>query len=123
MLLLKLEVHRMRKIMTLVNCPVSCDGTWQKRGFSSQNGCVSVISIDTGKVLDLEAMSKASKQCQLHSHLDKDSGEYQLWRADHNNCTANFQGPAPAMEPEGTERIFRRSVETQTEIFRTLWIW
>ena len=35
----------------IVNCPVSCDGTWQKRGFSSQNGCVAVISFDTGKVL------------------------------------------------------------------------
>ena len=43
----------------IVNCPVSCDGTWQKRGFSSPNGCVSVISIDTGRVLDLEAMSKS----------------------------------------------------------------
>ena len=71
-----------------------------------------VISIDIGKVLDVEAMSKACKQCQLHSHLDKDSVEYQLWRADHNNCTANFQGSAQAMGPEGTERIFRCSVET-----------
>ena len=40
----------------IVNCPGSCDGTWQKRGFSSQNGCVAVISIDTGKGLDVEAM-------------------------------------------------------------------
>ena len=72
----------------IVNCPGSCDGTWQKRGFSSQNGCVAVISIDTGKGLDVEAMSKSCKQCQLHSHLDKDSVEYQLWRADHNHCTA-----------------------------------
>ena len=23
-----------------VNCAVSCDGTWQKRGFSSRTGCV-----------------------------------------------------------------------------------
>ena len=23
-----------------VNCGVSCDGTWQKRGFSSRTGCV-----------------------------------------------------------------------------------
>ena len=96
----------------IVNCPVSSDGTWQKRGFSSQNGCVAVISTDTGKVLDVENMSKSCKQCQLHSHLDKDSVEYQLWRADHDHCTANFQGSAPAMGPEGTERIFRRSIET-----------
>ena len=29
----------------LVNCGVSCDGTWRKRGYSSQNGCVIVMSI------------------------------------------------------------------------------
>lgn len=50
-----------------VNCGVSCDGTWQKGGFSSRNGCVTVISIDTGKV-DVEALSQACKQCELHEH-------------------------------------------------------
>ena len=112
MLLLKLEVHRKLKIMTLsiVLCHVMALG--RSVDFPGKNGCVAVISIDTGKVLDVEAMSKSCKQCQLHSHLDKDSVEYQLWRADHNHCTANFQGSAPAMEPEGTERIFRRSIET-----------
>ena len=90
---------------------MSCDGTWQKRGFSSRNGCVTVISIDTGKVLDVEAFSQACKQCELHEHLDKNSEEYQRWRADHTTCKANFKGSAPAMEPEGVDRIFKRSVE------------
>lgn len=66
-----------------VNCGVSCDGAWQKRGFSSKNGCVTVISIDTGKVIDLETLSQACKQCELHEHLDKNSEEYQRWKADH----------------------------------------
>ena len=48
----------------------------------------------------------------LHSNLDKDSEAYCLWRADHNNCKANFKGSAPAMEPEGTEQMFKGSVET-----------
>ncbi|GFY33599.1 uncharacterized protein TNCV_4591611 [Trichonephila clavipes] len=30
-------------------CGVSVDGTWQRRGHMSLNGCVSVISFDTGK--------------------------------------------------------------------------
>ena len=94
-----------------IDCGVSCDGTWQKRGFSSRNGCVTAISIDTGKVLDVEALSQACKQCELHEHLDKNNEEYQRWRADHNVCKANFKGSAPAMEPEGVDRIFRRSVE------------
>ena len=96
----------------LVNCGVSCDGTWQKREYSSQNGCVIVMSIDTGKVLDAEPLTKVCKKCQLHSHLDKDSEEYNRWRAEHNNCTANYKGSAPAMESEGADRIFRRSVAT-----------
>ena len=57
----------------IVNRGISCDGTWKKRGYSSQNGCVIVMSIDSGKVLDAEPLSKVCKQCQLHSHLDKDS--------------------------------------------------
>ena len=96
----------------VISCPVSCDGTWQRRGFSSLNGCVMIMSIDTGKVLDTEALSRCCKQCQQHSHLDKESEEYRLWKADHTNCKANFKGSAPAMEPEGAERMFRRSVET-----------
>ena len=70
------------------------------------------MSIDTGKVLDTEASSRCCKQCQQHSHLDKESEEYRLWKADHTNWKANFKGSAPAMEPEGAERMFRRSVET-----------
>ena len=35
---------------------VSCDGTWQKRGFSSLHGWVTVISMETGKVLDIEPL-------------------------------------------------------------------
>ena len=44
-----------------VDCGISCDGTWQKRGFSSRNGCVTAICVDTGKVLDVEALSQACK--------------------------------------------------------------
>ena len=34
-------------------CRVSIDGTWQKRGYSSHNGVVTVISLDTQKGLDV----------------------------------------------------------------------
>ena len=62
--------------------------------------------------LDAEPLTKVCKKCQLHSHLDKDSEEYHRWRAEHNNCKANYKGSAPAMESEGADRIFRRSVAT-----------
>ncbi|GFV02538.1 uncharacterized protein TNCV_5017061 [Trichonephila clavipes] len=37
---------------------VAVDGSWQKRGFSSKNGLVTVTSVDTGKVIDVEVFSK-----------------------------------------------------------------
>ena len=40
-----------------IDIGLSVDSTWQRRGFSSNNGVVTAISIDTGKV-DGEIMSK-----------------------------------------------------------------
>lgn len=37
---------------------ISCDGTWQKRGFTSLYGAVFVIAHETGKVVDYTVMSK-----------------------------------------------------------------
>lgn len=79
--------------------------------FSSRNGCVTAISIDTGKVLGIEALSQACRQCGLHEHLERNSDEYQRWREDCTVCKANFKGPAPAIEPEGVNRIFSQFVE------------
>ena len=39
-------------------CGVLCDGTWQKRGHSSMNGCVTALSMDTGKCLDVEVLTR-----------------------------------------------------------------
>ena len=75
------------------------------------NGCVAAISIDTGSMLDVEPMSRFCKECQVHDKLDKASAAYQKWKAEHSNCKADLKGFAPAMEPEGADRIFKRSVE------------
>lgn len=52
-----------------VNCGVSCDGTWQKRGFSSRNGCVTVISIDTGKVVGREILEMGLYDAVAHFNM------------------------------------------------------
>ena len=52
-----------------IDVGVSVDGTWQRRGFSSNNGVVTAISIDTGKVVDVEIMSKICKGCKQKEHL------------------------------------------------------
>ena len=94
-----------------MNCGASYDGTWQKRGFSSRDGCVTAISINTGKRLDVQAFRQKRKQCELHEHLDKNSENYRRRRAHHNTCKANFKGSAPAIETESVGHNFRQSVD------------
>lgn len=73
------------------------DGTWQRRGFSSLNGVVTCTSIDTGKVLDVQVLSK---YCTC---LDKNNHD--------PNCTANYLGFSGGMEGTGLLEIFNRSIE------------
>ena len=48
-----------------VNTAVSVDGSWQKRGFTSLNGVVTVISVNNRKILDSEPMSSGCKACAI----------------------------------------------------------
>ena len=43
---------------------VSCDGTWQKRGFSSLFGAVFVIVYEMGKIVDYTVKPKFCKGCK-----------------------------------------------------------
>ena len=54
---------------TVIETAVSCDGSWQKRAYSSLNGVVTVISVDNAKILDIEAMTRTCKSCLLHEKL------------------------------------------------------
>ncbi|GFX05975.1 uncharacterized protein TNCV_760111 [Trichonephila clavipes] len=47
----------------VAECGISVDGTWERREHSSLNGCDAVLSIDTGKVLDLDLMSRWCRIC------------------------------------------------------------
>ncbi|GBO19237.1 hypothetical protein AVEN_8547-1 [Araneus ventricosus] len=87
------EVQNLKKTTT---CGVSVDGTWQRRGHMSLNGCVSVISIDTGKILDLEVMTQYCKMCEMNIKCD-------------HECSI-YKGSSGNMESVGAFRIFERSV-------------
>ena len=94
----------------VIDILVSCDGTWQKRGFSSLFGAVFVIAYETGKVVDYIALSKYCAGCKLWDDRDKSSTEYAKWQANYD-CAINFSGSAGAMEPIGTLKIFQRSLD------------
>ena len=57
----------------VIDTAVSVDGTWQRRGFTSLNGIVTAISVDTGKILDCEIMSRNCKACNLRWYYTKRS--------------------------------------------------
>ncbi|GFV76224.1 uncharacterized protein TNCV_4673131 [Trichonephila clavipes] len=95
-----LEIRSNETDTEFSQCGVSVDGTWQRRGYSSSNGCVSVISIDSGKVLDVELMSKVCRFC---------NSKNKKLNTIHN-CSKHI-GSSGAMEPLGVYRIFERSVE------------
>ena len=52
---------------------VSVDGTWQRRGYSSLNGVVVAISIDTRKIVDMEVLTRYCRQCDIQNKLLKDN--------------------------------------------------
>ena len=94
----------------IVETGVSVDGTWQRRGFSSLNGAVAAISIDTGKVIDVPCLSKYCQGCiSMELYKDSDPERYELWNSEHK-CSINHTGSAPAMEKAGAQLIFQHSI-------------
>ncbi|KAF8789486.1 hypothetical protein HNY73_007419 [Argiope bruennichi] len=104
---MRLAAYRVRLQNETSKCGVSVDGTWHKRGYSSLNGVVTDLSVDTGEVLGVEILSKDCIGCRKWNKKDKSSVEYQLWKADHI-CCINYHGSSNNMEPIGTGRIFQR---------------
>ncbi|GFU27907.1 uncharacterized protein TNCV_450061 [Trichonephila clavipes] len=46
------------------NSNLAVDGTWHKRGYSSLNGVVCATSVENGKVIDFEALTKYCSSCK-----------------------------------------------------------
>ncbi|GFS88401.1 uncharacterized protein TNCV_1751361 [Trichonephila clavipes] len=93
-------IRQLKKIYSwyCVNCGVSVDGTWQRRGFSSLNSCVSAISVDTGNIIDFETLSQFCRKCN-----SKTKQQNVKLQCNHH------KGSSSSMEPVGAYRIFERS--------------
>lgn len=98
---MKEAAKEVKDLKSNVACGVSVDGTWQRRGHTSLNGCVSVISIDTGKILDLEVMSQYCHICSKNYNTGKE-----------HTCS-NHSGSSASMEVVGVYRMFERSIRTR----------
>ncbi|XP_070536304.1 uncharacterized protein [Ptychodera flava] len=81
------------------------------KGFSSLYGFVSVISIDTGKVLDRHISCSYCRECQAMENQPRDFN-YMKWFIEHEpECKMNHQGSAKSMEAAGASILFERSKE------------
>ena len=93
----------------IVDTAVSSDGTWQKRGYDSLNGIVTVIQNDVGKCVDFRVISK---KCTACASWEKRQGtiEYEKFIFEHD-CLVNHSASAGSMEVIGVVECFQSSVK------------
>ena len=83
----------------LVNLDISADGAWQRRGFASLNGVVTIIGVDIAKCIDYEVLTKVCKACQVWE-TKKGTMEHDNFMASHD-CPMNHSGSASSMDQSG----------------------
>ena len=93
----------------IVDVAVSYDGTWHKRGHTSNHGVGVVISVDTGEVLDREVLSKVCKQCNARKGWDREGEKYKKWKAGHV-CYGGHEGSSGGMEAEAAKIMWSRAI-------------
>ncbi|XP_070546509.1 uncharacterized protein [Ptychodera flava] len=94
-----------------VDVAVSVDGSWVSRSFCSLFGFVSVISMETGKVLDRHISSTYCRECRKMEDAPRDIN-YMKWFIEHEpNCKINHDDSAKSMEEAGAVVLFERSKE------------
>ena len=81
----------------VLDAGVSIDGSWNQRGWSARDGVVAVISIGTGKVLDVAFLSNACTACEQMKRKQQEGPisrmEYLGWVVRHEkNCYHNHEG-------------------------------
>lgn len=98
----------------VIDITVSYDGTWQKRGFTSNYGLGFIIDVLTGLVIDYVLLSKACTTCtKAQGEFGKQTQTFQGWYEKHKpNCEKNYSGSSPGMERTAAEILWRRSVAT-----------
>ncbi|XP_065679012.1 uncharacterized protein LOC136093725 [Hydra vulgaris] len=93
----------------IVDEDISGDGAWQKRGYSSLNGFITIISKTNGKSIDYRILSKKCKSCEdWNAH--QDSSKYMMFK-DNHVCSINHKRLAGSMEAKGIVECFQSSIE------------
>ncbi|GFW51236.1 uncharacterized protein TNCV_3595181 [Trichonephila clavipes] len=106
------KVDASLKNQEIIDVSVSYDGTWQKRGHTSNLGLGIIIDILSGLVLDFEVLSKCCHNCVVAGRdMGVDSAEFHIWQKGHaDECDKNFDGTSGAMEMHAALIMWRRSI-------------
>ena len=96
----------------VLDITVTCDGTLARRGFQSLYGIVVVVSWKSGKVLNVEVLSKHCQACATHHEMNTSSDEILDWWGEGHqaSCEVNYCGSSSVMESTGTLANWKRSV-------------
>ena len=95
----------------VLDITVTCDGTLARRGFQSLYGIVVVVSWKSGKVLDVEELSKHCQACATYHEMNTSSDEIVDWWEGHQaSCEVNYCGSSSTMESTGALAIWKRTV-------------
>ncbi|KAK3892469.1 hypothetical protein Pcinc_003702 [Petrolisthes cinctipes] len=98
------------------NMKVMFDGSWQKRGHTSNLALGAVIEAEMGLVLDYETVSKFCERCMKKKKIlqkkQRSKEGFEKWLVDHKSeCQKDFVGSSGAMEAEAAKRLFGRSLQ------------
>ncbi|GFV48614.1 uncharacterized protein TNCV_5068991 [Trichonephila clavipes] len=106
------KVDASLKNQEIIDVSVSYDGTWKKRGHTSNLGLGIIIDILSGLVLDFEVLSKYCQNCVVAGRdMGVDSAEFHIWQKGHaDECDKNFDGTSGAMEMHAALIMWRRSI-------------
>ena len=75
----------------VVDIGITIDGTWQKCGLPSMNGAVPAISIDKGRIIDVDVISRYCQGCvNLRAIKDRESDLYKSLKK--HKCAMNHEG-------------------------------
>ena len=111
-----LHLHEDFRDDAVADIDISADGSWQRRGYASVNGLVTIISMDSGKCVDYDIMTKMCKSCEA-MEINKGSEEYDNYLKVHD-CPINHKCSAGSMESAGV-RCFQRSINLNNLPYKT----
>ena len=105
-----------------INCDVSFDASWHRRGHYSNQGFAAAIDAVSNKVLDYVLYQRVCRKCSKWSDEMRSSqpDEYSIFWAEHQiEYLANFASSSQSMEGAGALQLWKRSVEKNKLIYST----